>query len=301
MYSVELYRRLQAGEQPVGLDRERRHQARVQSRAAARRSGARSAGRARTTCRCTRSRWPKPPSCSRCSTPTASSARPTWSPTATSIRRSCVTRSPPAARRGGVRVLTAHPGTRASSRTGGPGHAASPTDRGHIDCEIVVNCGGMFAAEIGRLAGVRVPLVPMSHQYLVTEPFLRTPRTAAADAARPGSARLLPAGGRRPADGRLRARSRRLHRRAQPSRRDPGRLQRPAAARRTGRGSRRSPPTPHTACRSWARSASARSSTARRPSPRTTSSASARPRSAGSSSPPASARTASPARAASAR
>jgi glycine cleavage system aminomethyltransferase T/glycine/D-amino acid oxidase-like deaminating enzyme len=46
------------------------------------------------------------------------------------------------------------------------------TDRGHIDCEVVVNCGGMFAAEIGRLAGVRIPLVPMSHQYLITEAFL---------------------------------------------------------------------------------------------------------------------------------
>ena len=37
---------------------------------------------------------------------------------------------------------------------------------------MVVDCGGMFAAEIARLAGVRVPIVPMSHQYVVTEPFL---------------------------------------------------------------------------------------------------------------------------------
>jgi glycine cleavage system aminomethyltransferase T/glycine/D-amino acid oxidase-like deaminating enzyme len=46
------------------------------------------------------------------------------------------------------------------------------TDRGDIECEIVVNCAGMFAAEIGRLAGVRIPVVPMSHQYLITQPFL---------------------------------------------------------------------------------------------------------------------------------
>src|SRR5690606_1173858 len=45
------------------------------------------------------------------------------------------------------------------------------TDQGDIDCEIVVNCGGMFAAEIGRMAGVRVPIVPMSHQYVVTDGF----------------------------------------------------------------------------------------------------------------------------------
>ena len=29
----------------------------------------------------------------------------------------------------------------------------------------------MYAAEIGRLAGVRVPVVPMAHEYLVTQPF----------------------------------------------------------------------------------------------------------------------------------
>ncbi|GGO80637.1 GcvT family protein [Nonomuraea cavernae] len=45
------------------------------------------------------------------------------------------------------------------------------TDQGDLDCEIVVNCGGMFAAEIGRMAGVRVPIVPMSHQYVVTDAF----------------------------------------------------------------------------------------------------------------------------------
>jgi 4-methylaminobutanoate oxidase (formaldehyde-forming) len=43
------------------------------------------------------------------------------------------------------------------------------TDRGDIECETVVDCGGMFAAEIARLVGVRVPIVPMSHQYVVTE------------------------------------------------------------------------------------------------------------------------------------
>jgi glycine cleavage system aminomethyltransferase T/glycine/D-amino acid oxidase-like deaminating enzyme len=45
------------------------------------------------------------------------------------------------------------------------------TDRGDIEADVVVNAGGMYAAEIGRLAGVRVPLVPMAHEYLVTQPF----------------------------------------------------------------------------------------------------------------------------------
>ncbi|MEO8228193.1 MAG: FAD-dependent oxidoreductase, partial [Chloroflexota bacterium] len=38
-----------------------------------------------------------------------------------------------------------------------------------IAAEVVVNAGGMFAPEIGRLAGVDVPIVPMAHEYLFTE------------------------------------------------------------------------------------------------------------------------------------
>ncbi len=44
------------------------------------------------------------------------------------------------------------------------------TDRGVIDTELVVNAGGIFATEIGRLAGVNVPLIPMAHEYLITRP-----------------------------------------------------------------------------------------------------------------------------------
>ena len=44
------------------------------------------------------------------------------------------------------------------------------TDKGEIETEVVVNAGGMFAGEIGRLAGVNVPIVPMAHEYLVTRP-----------------------------------------------------------------------------------------------------------------------------------
>ncbi|MGQ0573303.1 MAG: GcvT family protein [Pseudonocardia sp.] len=46
------------------------------------------------------------------------------------------------------------------------------TDRGDVECEVVVDCGGMYAAEIARMVDVRVPIVPMSHQYVVTAPFL---------------------------------------------------------------------------------------------------------------------------------
>jgi glycine cleavage system aminomethyltransferase T/glycine/D-amino acid oxidase-like deaminating enzyme len=45
------------------------------------------------------------------------------------------------------------------------------TEWGPIEAEIVVNAGGMFAAELGRMAGVRVPIIPFAHEYLVTQPF----------------------------------------------------------------------------------------------------------------------------------
>jgi glycine cleavage system aminomethyltransferase T/glycine/D-amino acid oxidase-like deaminating enzyme len=38
-----------------------------------------------------------------------------------------------------------------------------------IGADVVVNAAGMFAPEIGRLAGVTVPIIPMAHQYLFTE------------------------------------------------------------------------------------------------------------------------------------
>lgn len=44
------------------------------------------------------------------------------------------------------------------------------TDKGRIECEVVVNAGGMYAHEVGRMAGVNVPVVPMAHQYAITRP-----------------------------------------------------------------------------------------------------------------------------------
>jgi 4-methylaminobutanoate oxidase (formaldehyde-forming) len=44
------------------------------------------------------------------------------------------------------------------------------TDRGEIETDLVVNAGGMFATEIGRMAGVNVPIIPMAHEYLITTP-----------------------------------------------------------------------------------------------------------------------------------
>jgi 4-methylaminobutanoate oxidase (formaldehyde-forming) len=43
--------------------------------------------------------------------------------------------------------------------------------REEVRADVVVNAGGMFAPEIGRLAGITIPIIPMAHQYLVTEPM----------------------------------------------------------------------------------------------------------------------------------
>jgi sarcosine dehydrogenase len=43
------------------------------------------------------------------------------------------------------------------------------TSDGLVACDRVVNCGGMWARQIGAMAGVAVPLHPVKHQYIVTE------------------------------------------------------------------------------------------------------------------------------------
>jgi len=44
------------------------------------------------------------------------------------------------------------------------------TEAGEIGCEVVVNCAGMWARELGAKNGVRIPLHAAEHFYLVTEP-----------------------------------------------------------------------------------------------------------------------------------
>jgi glycine cleavage system aminomethyltransferase T/glycine/D-amino acid oxidase-like deaminating enzyme len=42
------------------------------------------------------------------------------------------------------------------------------TDKGDVEAEIVVNAAGQWAREVGAMAGVRLPIVPLQHQYVVT-------------------------------------------------------------------------------------------------------------------------------------
>ncbi|PAQ07131.1 GcvT family protein [Mesorhizobium temperatum] len=45
------------------------------------------------------------------------------------------------------------------------------TEQGTVKADHVVNCGGLWAREIGRLVGVELPLLAMEHMYLLTEPM----------------------------------------------------------------------------------------------------------------------------------
>ena len=69
------------------------------------------------------------------------------------------------ARRGGARICE---GVRVTGLNLAHGRIRGvATDHGAIETEVVVNAGGIYAPEIGAMAGVTVPIIPMAHQYLV--------------------------------------------------------------------------------------------------------------------------------------
>ena len=45
------------------------------------------------------------------------------------------------------------------------------TEKGDIRCEVVVNCAGMWARQLGEKSGVHIPNQAAEHYYLITEPF----------------------------------------------------------------------------------------------------------------------------------
>ena len=44
------------------------------------------------------------------------------------------------------------------------------TDQGDIACEHVVSCSGNFTEGTGAMVGLDIPVIPVQHQYIVTEP-----------------------------------------------------------------------------------------------------------------------------------
>ena len=43
------------------------------------------------------------------------------------------------------------------------------TPKGQINAEQIVNCGGLWAREVGQMSGVHLPVQPMEHHYLITD------------------------------------------------------------------------------------------------------------------------------------
>ncbi len=72
-----------------------------------------------------------------------------------------------AARMGGAEIYTHTMVQETNQRPDGTWDVV--TDKGTIHAEHVVNAGGLWAREVGAMAGVYFPLHPMEHQYLITE------------------------------------------------------------------------------------------------------------------------------------
>ncbi len=73
------------------------------------------------------------------------------------------------ARMRGVRIVEGVPVTGFLQRHGVATGVRTP--RGEVEAEFVVNCAGMWARQLGELAGVSIPLQAAEHYYLLTEPI----------------------------------------------------------------------------------------------------------------------------------
>jgi glycine cleavage system aminomethyltransferase T/glycine/D-amino acid oxidase-like deaminating enzyme len=59
---------------------------------------------------------------------------------------------------------------RVADRVTGVDWLAETGEAGHIACDMIVNCAGMWGHQVGRMAGVNVPLQACEHFYIVSEP-----------------------------------------------------------------------------------------------------------------------------------
>lgn len=73
------------------------------------------------------------------------------------------------ARMKGVKIIEGVPATGFLKRGGAVAGVRTPC--GDIEAEYVVNCAGMWARQLGALAGVNIPLQAAEHYYLITEPI----------------------------------------------------------------------------------------------------------------------------------
>jgi len=72
-----------------------------------------------------------------------------------------------AARHYGAQYFTHCGATATVQRADGSWDVTTP--KGVINAEHVVNCGGLWAREVGHMAGLHLPVQPMEHHYLITD------------------------------------------------------------------------------------------------------------------------------------
>ena len=72
-----------------------------------------------------------------------------------------------AAKMGGAEIVLHNRVLETNARADGSWEVV--TEKGTIIAEHLVNAGGLWAREVGAMAGVYLPLLPMAHQYLVTD------------------------------------------------------------------------------------------------------------------------------------
>ena len=76
----------------------------------------------------------------------------------------------------GAQYFTHTPVTCTTQRSDGSWDVTTPD--GVINAEMIVNCGGLWAREVGHMQGINLPVQPMEHHYLITEEI---PEIAARD------------------------------------------------------------------------------------------------------------------------
>ena len=67
----------------------------------------------------------------------------------------------------GAQYFTHTPVTATTQRADGSWDVTTP--KGVINAEHIVNCGGLWAREVGHMQGINIPVQPMEHHYLLTE------------------------------------------------------------------------------------------------------------------------------------
>ncbi len=72
------------------------------------------------------------------------------------------------ARQGGGKINRGVTVTAIDRTTGGEWRVA--TDKGDITCEHIVSASGNFARKTGAMVGLDIPVIPVEHQFIVTEP-----------------------------------------------------------------------------------------------------------------------------------